>query len=39
LLRRRAICDLTLEGVAVRMGWFKSAMTCNLEWADGFGIF
>ena len=39
LLRRRAIWDWTLEGVAVRMGWFKSAMTCNLEGNDGFGIF
>ena len=35
LLRRRATCDLTLEGVAVEMGWFESAMTCKLE---GTGI-
>ncbi len=39
LLRRRAICDLTLEGVAVGMGWFQSAMTCNFEGNDAFGIF
>jgi hypothetical protein len=34
LLRRRAIRDLIPEGVAVGMGWFKFAMTCNLEQAD-----
>ena len=39
LLRRRAICDLIPEGVAVGMGLFEFAMTCNLERADGFGIF
>ena len=39
LLRRRAICLLTLEGVAVEMGWFESAMTYNLEGTDAFGIF
>ena len=39
LLRRRAICDLTLKGVAVGMSWFESAMTCNLEGTDAFGIF
>ena len=39
LLRRRAICNFTLEGVAVRMGWFESAMSCNLEGTDAFGIF
>ena len=39
LLRRKAICDLTLEGVAVGMDCFESAMTCNLEGADVFGIF
>ena len=38
-LRRRAICDKTLKGVAVGMGWLESAMTCNLEGTDGFGIF
>ena len=38
LLRGRAICDLTLEGVAVGMCWFESAMTCNLEGTDAFGI-
>ena len=39
LLRRKAICDLIPEGVAVGMGWFEIAMTCNLERADGFCIF
>ena len=39
LVRRRAICDLIPEGVAVGMGSFEFAMTCNLERADGFGIF
>jgi hypothetical protein len=39
LLRRKAICDLIPEGVAVGMGWFDFAMTCNLERADGFVIF
>ena len=39
LLRRMVICDLTLEGVAVGMGWFEPAMTCNLEGTDVFGIF
>ncbi len=39
LIRRREICDLNLESVAVGMGWFKSAMTWNLEGTDGFGIF
>jgi hypothetical protein len=39
LLRRSEFCDLTLKGVAVGMGWFESAMTCNLEGTDVFGIF
>ncbi len=39
LVRRRAICDLIPKGVAVGMGLFKFAMTCNLERADGLGIF
>ena len=39
LLRRSEFCDLTLEGVAVGMGWFESAMTCNLEGTDAFCIF
>ena len=39
LLRRRAICDLIPKGVAVGMGSFEFAMTCNLERADGFCIF
>ena len=39
LLRWRAICDLTFEGVAVGMGWFESALTCNLEGTYAFGIF
>ena len=37
LLRRRAICDLTLKGVAV--GWVGSNLLCNLEGTDAFGIF
>ncbi len=39
LRRRRAICNLTLKGVAVGMSWFESAMTFNLEGIDAFGIF
>ena len=39
LVRRRVICDLIPEGVVVGMGSFEFAMTCNLERADGFGIF
>ncbi len=39
LRRRRAICNSTLKGVAVGMGWFESAMPFNLEGTDAFGIF
>ena len=39
LLRRKAICDVIPKGVAVGMGWFEFAMTCNLERADGLCIF
>ena len=39
LLRRGAICDLIPKGVAVGMGLFEFAMTCNLERIDGFCIF
>ena len=39
LLRMRAICNLTLKGVAMGMDWFESAMTCNLEGTDTLGIF
>ena len=39
LVRWRAICDLIPKSVVVGMGLFEIAMTCNLERADGFGIF
>ena len=39
LQRRSETCVLTLEGVAVGMGWCKPAMTCNLEGTDVLGIF
>ena len=38
-VRRRAICDLIPEVVAVGMGSFEFAMMCDLEGADGFCIF
>jgi hypothetical protein len=38
LVRRCVICDLIHEGVVVGMGLLEFAVTCNLEWAGGFGV-